>query len=149
MRVCELSPRSVNTNGCELGFTLIEILVVMVIIGLLASVVGPNIVGKIGGAKIKTARLQVDDLSAALDLYYLELSYPDTKQGLTALITQPSDAPEWHGPYLRKEQIPRDPWGREYQYRVPGDNRPYELWSFGADGKDGGESENADITSWK
>jgi len=131
------------------GFTLIEILVVIVIIGLLASVVGPNIVGKLGGAKIKTAKLQIDDLGAALDLYYLEIGqYPSSEQGLTALIQAPSGVVGWQGPYLKKNTIPRDPWGHDYQYRAPGEHGAYDLWSLGADGKLGGEGDDADLQSW-
>lgn len=131
------------------GFTLIEILVVILIVGLLASVVGPNLIGKLGGAKTKTAKLQVEELSAALDLYYLELdSYPATAQGLRALIQAPEGGEAWNGPYLKKQRIPLDPWGREYQYRSPGQHGAFDLWSWGADGAEGGDAEAADVVSW-
>ena len=142
------SPHSRQTvNG---GFTLIEILVVIVIVGLLASIVAPNIMGKIGGAKSKTARIQVEDLSAAVDLYFLDVgNYPSTDQGLDALITAPEGIDRWDGPYLRKRKIPADPWGHPYQYRSPGEQAAFELWSFGADGNAGGTGEDADVANWE
>ena len=132
------------------GFTLIELLVVLVILGLLAGLVGPRIMDQLGGAKTKTARLQIEDLSATLDLYRLEVGrYPTTSEGLQALIEAPAGASRWNGPYLKKELIPKDPWDNDYQYRSPGEHGDFDLYSLGADNAPGGEDESQDIESWK
>ncbi len=132
------------------GFSLIELLVVLVILGLLAAVVGPNVMNKLGGAKSKTARLQIEDLSAALDIFSLEIGrYPNTNEGLKALVTNPGDASNWNGPYLKKKTIPDDPWGNAYHYKSPGDNGSYDLYSLGADNAQGGDKDSADINSWE
>ena len=132
------------------GFSLIELLVVLVILGLLAGLVGPRVMKYVGESKTKTARLQIEDIGAALDLYSLETgSYPTTEQGLLALVQQPSDVEVWNGPYMKKKKIPTDPWNREYQYQSPGENGAYDLFSLGADNTAGGEGENADILSWE
>ena len=132
------------------GFSLIELLVVIVILGLIASIVAPNLMGKLGSAKVKTARVQIEDLSAAMELYFLDVgSYPETEAGLTALIKKPAELKLWNGPYLRKNRIPEDPWGGIYHYRSPGNFAPFEIWSLGADKKTGGEGHNADIESWR
>lgn len=132
------------------GFTLIELLVVIAILGFIASLVGPSVIKQFGGAKVDTARLQISDLSAALDLYYLDLGrYPSTTEGLAALVSAPDDVPDWDGPYLKKTTVPNDPWGNAYGYKAPGDNGPYDLFSFGADRQLGGERDNADVVSWK
>lgn len=131
------------------GFTLIELLVVLLILGMLAGLVGPSIIGRLGGAKSQTAQLQIEEMGAGLDLYHLEVGhYPTTNEGLTALVEQPSGADNWHGPYLKKKDIPKDPWGNEYHYKSPGDNGPYDLYSYGKDNVEGGEDENKDIVSW-
>ena len=135
------------------GFTLIELLVVLVILGLLAALVGPRILGRVGGAKQEVAKSQIAMLEAALDQYRLDMGrYPTTEEGLRALIEPPEDEEmrkHWRGPYLKKAKIPKDPWGREYQYRCPGEHGDFDLWSYGADGQPGGEGENADITNWE
>jgi general secretion pathway protein G len=132
------------------GFTLIELLVVLVILGLLASLVGPRVMKYVGGAKSDTARLQIEELGAALDLYSLETGrYPYTAEGLQALVAAPPNAPKWNGPYLKKPHLPKDPWGHDYQYRSPGEHGPYDLLSLGADNVEGGEGENQDIVSWQ
>ncbi len=132
------------------GFTLIELLVVLVILGLLMSVVGPRVLKYVGGAKGDTARMQVQELSAALDMYHLEVGrYPSTDVGLRALIERPSGAARWNGPYLRKSSIPKDPWGNDYIYRFPGQHGVFDLYSNGADGQPGGEGEDADVVSWE
>jgi general secretion pathway protein G len=129
------------------GFTLLELLVVMVIIGLLAGYVGPRYFNQIGKSEIKTARAQIDALEKALDQYRLDVGhYPTTEQGLQALQTSPGDA-RWAGPYLKKA-VPPDPWGKPYQYRQPGEHGEIDLYSFGPDGQPGGEGEAADITNW-
>lgn len=132
------------------GFTLVELLVVLAILGLLVGLVGPQVMKHLGGARSDTARLQIEDLSAALDLYYLDNGrYPSTSEGLNALVQQPAGVSAWNGPYLKKRSIPKDPWSREYQYRSPGENAAFELFSLGADGTAGGEGEERDIASWE
>lgn len=131
------------------GFTLIELLIVIAILGLIASLVGPSVMKQFGNAKVDTARLQIADLSAALDLYYLDLGrYPTTAEGLAALVSAPEGARAWNGPYLKKNTVPSDPWGSAYRYKAPGDNGPYDLFSYGADRQLGGERDNADVVSW-
>jgi general secretion pathway protein G len=128
------------------GFTLVELLVVLAILGLLAGLVGPQVMKFLGSSKTKTAALQIEDLAATLDLYRLEIgNYPES---LEALVEDPGNAPSWNGPYLRKGQVPKDPWGNDYQYRAPGQHGPVDVWSLGADGQEGGEGEDSDITSW-
>ena len=135
------------------GFTLIELLVVIVVLGILATLVAPNVFRHVGSAKEATARTQIEMLGAALDAYRLDTGqYPTTAQGLAALWREPTEGTppfNWRGPYLRKE-APLDPWGRAYVYRSPGEasGSGYELASLGADGRMGGEGENADVTSW-
>ena len=132
------------------GFSLIELLVVLVILGLLAAVVAPNVMNKIGGAKSKTTRLQIESLGAGLDDFALELGrYPSTEEGLKALVIDPGNTPSWNGPYMKKKTIPADPWGNPYHYKAPGDNGGYDLFSLGADNAEGGEKENADVNSWE
>ncbi|MBL8415614.1 MAG: type II secretion system major pseudopilin GspG [Propionivibrio sp.] len=130
------------------GFTLLELLVVMVIIGLLAGYVGPKYFAQIGKSEIKATRAQIDALEKALDQYRLDVGhYPSTEQGLSALMKQPAGEARWQGPYLRKD-VPLDPWGTAYQYRQPGEHGEFDLFSFGKDGKAGGDGEAADITNW-
>ncbi len=130
------------------GFTLIELLVVMLILGLLAALVGPKLFGKVGKAKIKAAKAQISLLEDALDAFRLDVGrYPTTDEGLQALVEQPSGVEKWDGPYLKKK-VPKDPWDHDYIYKCPGEHGDYDLYSLGADGEEGGEGENADITSW-
>ena len=133
----------------QAGFTLLELLVVMVIIGLLASYVGPKYFGQIGKSEIKTARAQIDSFGKALDQYRLDTGhYPLTELGLNALVTRPPNEPKWSGPYLSKA-VPPDPWGNAYVYKAPGEHGDYDLISLGKDGQPGGKDEAADITSWQ
>lgn len=130
------------------GFTLLELLVVMVIIGLLAAYVGPKYFSQVGKSEIKMAQAQIDALEKALHQYRLDMgSYPSTEQGLAALMTPPGNEPRWQGPYLSKAPPP-DPWGRPYVYKYPGEHTEFDLFSLGRDGQPGGEGEAADITNW-
>jgi general secretion pathway protein G len=132
----------------EQGFTLLELLVVMVIIGLLSAYVGPKVFNQIGKSETKIAKAQVEALLKALDQYRIDVGrYPATEQGLAALLARPGDEARWAGPYLSKA-IPKDPWGRDYQFRSPGEHGDCDVFSFGRDGRLGGEGEDADITSW-
>lgn len=142
--------RQRSARSALAGFTLIELLVVLVILGLLAGLVGPQVMKYLGGAHTDAARLQIEDLSAALDLYRLEVGrYPTAAEGLEALVEAPPGASRWNGPYLKKPVVPKDPWGNDYQYRMPGEHGAFDLYSLGADGTVGGEGENQDVVSWK
>lgn len=130
------------------GFTLLELLVVVAIIGLLAGYVGPKYFGQLGKAEIKAARAQLDAMEKALDQYRLDVGrYPSSEQGLAALVTQPAGVTKWAGPYLKKG-LPVDPWNRPYLYKSPGEHGEADLFSYGRDGTPGGSGEDADITNW-
>lgn len=136
------------------GFTLIEIMVVVVIIGILIGLVAPNILGRVDKARVTAAKADIATLDQALEMYRLDNhAYPSTDQGLESLVVKPGgepDAKNWNlEGYLKKKQLPLDPWGNQYQYVVPGqEGRPYDLYSFGADGREGGEGYDTDIGSW-
>ena len=135
----------VRSRTGNAGFTLLELLVVIVIIGLLAGYVAPKYFAQVGKSEIQVARAQIDALEKAIDQYRLDnRHFPSTEQGLDALITRPANAQAWNGPYLRKA-VPTDPWGRPYLYRSPGQSGEYEVVSYGRDGKPGGTGEDADI----
>jgi general secretion pathway protein G len=138
-----------RTRRRQAGFTLIEIMVVMVIIGLLMALVGPNLIGRSEKAKTQAAAMQIERLGTVLDTFRLDTGrYPTSQEGLGVLVQRPIGLDRWDGPYLTKG-IPNDPWDRPYVYRSPGDGgRPYDLYSFGADGAPGGQDNNRDITSW-
>ena len=130
------------------GFTLLELLVVMVIIGLLAGYVAPKFFAHIGKSEVKVARAQIDSLEKALDSYRLDMgAYPNTEQGLAALVQRPANEARWSGPYLKKG-LPNDPWGRPYQYRQPGEHGDFDLLSYGKDGQAGGTGEAQDLVNW-
>ena len=130
------------------GFTLVELLVVLAILGMLAALVGPQVLNQLGGAKSKTAVIQINDLEQALEIYKLDVGrFPSSSQGLEALVNEPSGARGWNGPYLKKGELPLDPWGNPYQYRYPGQGGGPDIISLGADGRPGGTSEDADVTS--
>ena len=129
----------------EDGFTLLELLVVMVIIGLLVGYVGPKYFAQIGKSEVKTAKAQIDGLTKALDMYRLDIGrYPSQDEGLNALNTKPTNEANWQGPYMQKA-IPLDPWGKPYQYKIPGEKSEYDLYSLGKDNKPGGDGINQDI----
>ena len=127
------------------GFTLLELLVVIVIIGLLAGYVAPRYFSQVGRSEVQVAKAQIESIEKALDQYRLDMRrYPNAEEGLQALIAKPADAQAWSGPYLKKA-VPLDPWGRSYVYRTPGQKGDFELVSYGRDGKPGGSGEDADI----
>jgi len=130
------------------GFTLLELLVVMVIIGLLAAYVGPRYFAQIGKSEVKTAKAQIVGLEKALQQYRIDVGrYPTTEEGLAALMKRPANVAKWDGPYLDKG-LPADPWGNPYAYVCPGEHGDYDIVSYGRDGRPGGEGLDADITSW-
>jgi general secretion pathway protein G len=139
--------------GRVAGFTLIEVVVVVIVLGLLAGIVLPQVIGRVSQARDSTARTQIEMIGVALDSYRLDNGrYPTTQQGLEALRTEPSSEPlpaNWRGPYLRRA-VPEDPWGRPYVYRSPGEENPgsFDLFTLGMDGQPGGEGEDADINNW-
>ena len=137
--------RALPRPGRQSGMTLIELLVVLVILTLVAGLIGPQVLNQLGGAKTKTAAVQIKELEQSLDLFKLDVGrYPSDAEGLRSLVERPGAASGWNGPYLKKE-LPNDPWGAPYQYKFPGRKGGPDVFSFGADGKAGGEGENADI----
>jgi general secretion pathway protein G len=134
----------------QAGFTLIELLVVLVILGLLAGMVGPNVMKYIGSSKVEVAKAQLEDLSAGLDLFKLDVGrYPSDDEGLRILVEGGDNIAGWNGPYLRKKKVPPDPWNHDYVYVVPGQGNEYELYSLGADGAPEGSGEDADLSAWE
>jgi len=139
-----------RTARCEEGFTLIEILVVITIIGLIMGLVGPRVLTYLSEAKVKAATIQIQSFASSLDLFYLDLGrYPTSSEGLGALVRQPGGVTGWNGPYLKNNSVPLDPWGHPYRYKSPGDHGPYDLISLGADGQEGGAGTAADIKNWE
>lgn len=137
------------TAGRQRGFTLMELLVVLAILGLLMSLVGPRVLNQLGGAKSKTAGIQVRDLEQSLEMYKLDVGrFPSNEEGLSALVTKPGSATGWNGPYL-KSDVPLDPWNREYLYKYPGEHGELDIYSYGQDGQPGGEGEDSDVGNWK
>lgn len=131
------------------GFTLLELLVVLVVLGLLAAIAAPQVLNYLGGAKTDAAQIQIQQLGATLDLFRLDAGrYPTQEEGLDVLVERPVDAKTWNGPYVKKEDMLIDPWDRTYFYRFPGEHGAYDLYSLGADGEDGGEDEDQDVVSW-
>jgi general secretion pathway protein G len=129
------------------GFTLVEMLVVITIIGLIMGLVGPRVLNYLGESKVKTARIQIKSFESALNLFYLDAGrYPTTSEGLAALVKPAPGLTAWNGPYLNGGTVPNDPWGKPYVYRSPGERSAWELMSYGADGQEGGTGTNADIT---
>ena len=141
---------SASGSGREDGFTLIEILVVITIIGLLMSLVGPRVLTYLSESKVKAATIQVQSFASSLDLFYLDLGhYPTTAEGLAALVQPPAGEPGWNGPYLAKGFVPNDPWGHPFSYRSPSEHGPYEIVSLGSSGKEGGTGTAIAIKSWE
>ncbi|HSK30945.1 MAG TPA: type II secretion system major pseudopilin GspG [Candidatus Limnocylindria bacterium] len=138
-----------RNSSASAGFTLVELIVVVIIIGLLAGLVVPQFIRQEEKATAKAAKAQIELLGTALDTYRLDVGrYPSTQDGLQALTQRPGGVERWDGPYLKKE-VPADPWGKPYVYKSPGDHGPYDIISYGADGVPGGEGNNRDITSWE
>ena len=141
--------KSKQARRRQAGFTLVELLVVLVILGLIVAFAAPQVIKYVGGAKSDSAKIQVERLSSVLDLYRLEVGrYPSQDEGLESLVERPAGAETWNGPYLKKADALTDPWGRPYVYRQPGEHGEFDLYSLGADGQEGGEGENRDLTSW-
>ncbi len=137
-------------TGHEAGFTLIEILVVITIIGLLMSLVGPRVLNYLSESKVKAATIQIQSFASSLDLFYLDLGrYPTSSEGLVALVQRPGGASGWNGPYLKNGYVPPDPWGHLYKYRSPSEHGLNEIISLGSDGQEGGTGTAADIKSWE
>ncbi len=132
------------------GFTLLELLIVMIIIGLLAALIGPKMIGRVGESRQTVAKQQIEGFSSALEMYKLDTTkYPTQEQGLEALVTQPQGLTNWKGSYLKKKFIPKDPWGNAYVYTYPGEHGDYDIVSYGADGNSGGDGEDKDVASWE
>ena len=143
-----MTQRHLDLRSSKKGFTLVEILVVMVIIGLIASLVGPRLFPKLGKGKQSAAKAQIELLGQGLDQFRLDVGrYPTTQEGLNALMVNPGGIDQWEGPYLKKE-LPKDPWERPYLYQCPGTHGEYDLFSYGRDGALGGEGEDKDVVSW-
>jgi general secretion pathway protein G len=137
-----------SNRARQRGMTLIEILVVLVLIGIVLGIVGGNFIGKGEKAKADAAKIEIGQISQTLDLYKLEVGrYPTSQEGLQALISAPAGVSNWNGPYWKKSAVPKDPWGNEYRYASPGSKGAYEIVSLGADGKEGGEGPDKDISS--
>ena len=140
--------RGLDASSRARGMTLIEILVVLVLIGIVLGIVGGNFLGKGEKAKADAAKIEISQVAQTLDLYKLEIGrYPTTQEGLQALVAAPAGVANWNGPYWKKSTVPKDPWGNEYKYTAPAQSAPYEIVSLGADGKEGGEGPNKDISS--
>jgi general secretion pathway protein G len=133
----------------EDGFTLVEMLVVITIIGLIMALVGPRVLNYLGESKIKAARIQIESFSSSLDLFYLDAGrYPSTTEGLTALVRRPAGLASWSGPYLKSGNVPNDPWGRPYAYKSPGEHGVYDIVSYGAGGEGGADGAASAIGNW-
>jgi general secretion pathway protein G len=141
---------SLRERKSERGFSLIELIVVLVILGLLAAIVGPNIYNKLAKGKVQIAKIQIKEFEGALQLFSFDVGrFPTSAEGLDALLHNPGNLEAWKGPYLAKAELPNDPWGKPYVYRCPGQHGDYDLFSYGPDGVEGGEGENADVASWQ
>ena len=148
--VGRIRARRRNNLKAQRGFTLVEVLVVITIIALIMGVVGPRVLNYLTESKAKTAKIQIESFSSALDLYFLDTGrYPTGSEGLGALVRRPGNVQSWNGPYLKGGAVPPDPWGNPYVYRSPGQHGTYDIVSYGADGTEGGTGAGQDITSWQ
>ncbi len=135
-------------RGGQSGFTLVEMLVVITIIGLIMALVGPRVLNYLSESKVKTARIQIESFSQALDLFFLDNGrYPSSSEGLSALVQRPGNAGSWNGPYIKTGAVPADPWGHPYVYRAPGEHGPYEIASYGSSGQPGAAGNGGEIKS--
>ena len=147
--VAERRPRPRKRRAGERGFTLVEILVVITIIGLIMGLVGPRVLNYLTESKAKAAKIQIESFASSLDLFFLDAGrYPSSSEGLGALVQRPGNISGWNGPYLKGGNLPPDPWGNAYIYRSPGQHGAYDIVSFGADGQEGGSGTAGDISSW-
>lgn len=143
----KLFTRPRRKRQAEAGFTLVELLVVLVILVLLASIIGPRVIGYLGSSRTKAARVQIESLAASMDMFHIDVGrYPNSSEGLNALVKPAGNIPGWNGPYLTKGDVPNDPWGKPYIYE-PSDGGAFKIKSYGADGKEGGSGEDADISN--
>ncbi len=143
-----LARRRLSRVRAQRGFTLVEMLVVITIIGLIMSLVGPRVLNYLGESKVKAAKIQIQSFTSALDLFYLDAGrYPTGSEGLIVLVKPASGLAAWNGPYLKGGTVPNDPWGKPYIYRSPGERSAYEIISYGADGQEGGTGSAADIST--
>lgn len=141
--------RSPRGNRLERGFTLVEILVVITIIGLIVALVGPRVLNYLSESKVKAAKIQIESFGSALDLFYLDAGrFPSDSEGLAALVRPVGGVRVWNGPYLKGGNLPLDPWGKPYVYRSPGEHGIYDIISLGSDGQQGGSGTAADISNW-
>ena len=148
-RFARLPARDRNRSDAgQQGFTLVEMLVVITIIGLIMGLIGPRVLNYLSESKVKAARIQLQSFGSALDLFYLDAGrFPSTSEGLTALVQRTPGIAAWNGPYLKGGNVPNDPWNHPYVYRSPGERSPYEIVSYGADGQEGGAGVAADIST--
>jgi general secretion pathway protein G len=146
MTGCGKHLKRLTRKSSEEGFTLVELLVVLVILVLLASVIGPRVINYLSSSRSKTAQIQIESLTTSLELFHIDVGrYPTSTEGLQTLTQVSGSIPGWNGPYLRKNDLPPDPWGKPYLYESPGKDRPFDLMTLGRDGKEGGTGEDADI----
>lgn len=149
MRVIQRSRALSRSRRAEHGYSLLELLVVLAILGLIIAIAAPRVIGYFDASKAKTAKIQIANITAALDLYYLSIGgYPSEQQGLKALVELPEGATGWDGPYLTRADGILDPWGRPYVYKMPGVHGKYDVSTLGADGKEGGDGDDSDLGSW-
>ncbi|MFO1131414.1 MAG: type II secretion system major pseudopilin GspG [Hyphomicrobiales bacterium] len=142
------SRKQARRRRSEGGFTLVELLVVLVILVLLASIIGPRVIGYLSSSRAKTAHIQIESLVTAMELFHIDVGrYPSSTEGLAALVKSPGNVPGWNGPYLAKGNVPQDPWGHPYIYQAGQNGNTFEIKSLGADGKEGGSDENADVSN--
>jgi general secretion pathway protein G len=147
-KVPRSAPKRRRQRRGEEGFTLVEMLVVITIIGMIMALVGPRVLNYLSESRVKAAKIQIQSFSSALDLFYLDAGrFPTSSEGLGALVRPVSGAGSWNGPYLKGGNVPNDPWGNPYVYKQPAERAPYEIRSFGSDGQEGGTGTSADLTS--